>query len=127
MSNWSLTYSATTKNIHVPTEWDDNQPPRLRQIDTQGRSWSRVHYEGAGPFRITVTGVLEGTVSETTDIVRTLKTWMKDGSIVTLNTNGDETDYDGTNYLIENVDAPRTIGNLTHRWITLTLVRRDED
>lgn len=127
MSNWTITDGVDTVTIQYPTEWDDSQPPVMREVSTQGRPWSRVHWEGAGALRVNLNGVITGTVGQMRDAVRQLKDWATNGTIVELDTNGDDTDLDGDNYLLEQPDAPRMVAMLNHRWVSLTLVRRDED
>ena len=125
MTTWSITDGVDTVNLTNMTLWDRTRAPREKEIATQGRNWSRVHHEGAGPLTIPLSCVLKGTLLAMEDAVRQMETWRTEGTLLTLTAPG-ETYYNGIAKLrIRLFSAAREVGKLTSRFVSMSLVQQD--
>jgi hypothetical protein len=126
--DWIKVASTVAFTMDCPTFWDQDQPPRKRRIATQGRNWNRVHHEGADALTVILDGVIEDTTPRRIEErIALLRSWRKQGTPLTLVAPDDDY-YDGLSKLeIESLVAPRQVGRLTSREVSLSLVRRDED
>jgi len=125
MPTWTLTDGVSTFTLSQVVEWDRNKLPIRREIDVQGRSWSRVLHDGAMALRIWMRGVILDTLPNQELAVNLLFEWQRDGTLLTLSAPG-ETYYNGqTKLMVSDYRAPRMISSLTHRWVELTLVQKE--
>lgn len=125
---WTLTDGSNNVVLDYPTIYDQGKTPRRVEVPVIGRNWNRLHHDGASALRVEVEAVLcDTTPSVLEDRVNRLRLWQAAGTRLTLSAPG-EAYYNGLAQLtILGLAAPREIGRLTNRRVSLVLERMQED